>query len=103
MMAPGKAARARFSPSALLLAYCAGEFSSAPIADIWMKSLRPGGARRLGGGLRAKGMHRVEALGAGGIEHAREVDHRVGALAGRGERGRIAHIGLHHHDLPGIA
>ena len=37
-MAPGKAARARFSPSALLRAYCAVEFSSAPIADIWMNT-----------------------------------------------------------------
>jgi hypothetical protein len=62
-----------------------------------------GGPRRLGTSLGAKGMHRIEALGAGGIENARQVDHRIGALAGRGQRGRIAHIGLHHHDLPGVA
>ena len=34
-----------------------------------------------------------------GIENAREVDDREGPLANRGERGWIAHIGLHRHDL----
>ena len=54
-------------------------------------------------GLSPEGVDGVEVLRARRIEHAREVDHGIGALAGRRERGRIAHIGLHHHDLAGIA
>jgi hypothetical protein len=101
MMAPGNAARARFSPSAFERAYSAVEFSSAPMADIWMKHPCLGGTGRLGAGLGTEGVDGIEALRSGGIENARQVDDGIGAVAGRGERGGIADIGLNRHDLAG--
>ena len=44
-------------------------------------------------------LHRLEGLAPAGQEQAHQVDHGIGALRRREERGRVAHIGLHGVDL----
>ena len=102
MMAPGNAARAPFAFGLAPRILGRGVFIR-PDGRHLDEQPRLGVTRCLGRGFCAEGVHGVEALCARGIENARQVDDGIGTLASRGQRGRVAHIGLHHHDLAGIA